>query len=368
MPNRRIFAVCWTFAVFLLTCSCALANQPAAKSKPASAPAVVTPEAPVIVNSTELFSVRGVLSLTAAARAEMIEKRIEALSKDVALQSQQLSVSNTEASTDIVAGDLIVMSVTDQDISGTGKTRQELAAAYAQQISELLAASRHEYSLKSLLLGALYALLATAILVLILRLLGMVFRKIYVKLNTWRGTLIPSLRIQKFELVPADRITDFAVEVARLFRLAIVLGLLYSYLSLVLGFFPWTRGYAHMLLGYVVAPVKVVGSAITSYLPNLVFILVIFLISFYIIKFVKTIFNEIEKETIAIPNFYPDWAQPTYKIARTLILALMIVVAFPYFPGAASPAFRGVSIFLGVLVSLGSTSAVANIVAGVILT
>ncbi len=368
LPKRRSTVTCWMLAALLFTCSCAFANKPSTKAKPASAPAVAAPEAPVIVNRTKLFSVRGVLSLTAAARAQMIEKRIEALSKDVTLQSQQLSVSNTEASTDIVAGDLIVMSVTDQDAAGTGKTRQELAAAYSQQISGLLVASRHAYSLKSLMLGALYALLATAILILILRLLGIIFRKIYSKLNAWRGTLIPSLRIQKFEMLPADRIADFAVEIARLFRLALVLVLFYSYLSLVLGFFPWTRGYAHMLLGYVVAPLKVVGSAIASYLPNLFFIAVIVLISFYIIKFVKTIFNEIEKETIAIPSFYSDWAQPTYKIVRTLILALMVVVAFPYMPGASSPAFRGVSIFLGVLVSLGSTSAVANIVAGVILT
>ena len=69
-----------------------------------------------------------------------------------------------------------------------------------------------------------------------------------------------------------------------------------------------------------------------------------------------------------MPDFYPEWAEPTYKIVRLLILVLTAVVIFPYLPWAQSPAFRGISMFLGVLLSLGSTSAVANIVVGVILT
>src|SRR5206468_7210585 len=71
---------------------------------------------------------------------------------------------------------------------------------------------------------------------------------------------------------------------------------------------------------------------------------------------------------ITLPDFYPEWAEPTYKIVRLLIIAMTVIIIFPYIPGSKSPAFRGISIFIGVLLSLGSTSAVANLVSGVILT
>lgn len=349
--------------LLLLLAGLHLVGQPATPAKPA--PLAL---APVTIDGKVLFRVEGVLSFPAEARASAIARRIRDLSKNVVYKSGSISVADGPDTSDIMAGDLIVMSVTDQDGKLAGRSRQELAQDYAQRIDAELTAMRHEYSLKSIILGGLYALLATIALIFILRLLGITFRKLYGKLDSWRGTLIPSLRIQKFELLPADRIADFVIGVAKLVRLGIILVLCYSYTSLVLGFFPWTQGYSHVLLGYVLTPLKLVGQAAITYLPNVFFIGVIALISFYFIRFVRIIFNEIGKETIAFPNFYPEWAEPTYKIVRVLILALTVVVIFPYLPGSNSPAFRDVTIFLGVLVSLGSTSAVANIVAGVILT
>ena len=216
---------------------------------------------------------------------------------------ESLSIADAEGTTDIMAGDLVVMSVTDQDAAVAGKSRQELANDYAQRIRAALTALRHAHSLKSLILGGVYAVISTAVLILLLRLLGFLFRKLYRKLDSWRGTLIPSLRIQKFELLPADRIADFAIGVAKLLRFGLVLVVLYFYASLVLGFFPWTRGYAQVLVGYVLSPLKLVGDAVVAYLPNLFFIAVIVVISIYVAKFVRIIFTEIGKQNDHIPKF-----------------------------------------------------------------
>jgi small-conductance mechanosensitive channel len=149
---------------------------------------------------------------------------------------------------------------------------------------------------------------------------------------------------------------------------AAVLVLLYFYLPLVFSFFPWTRGLATTLFGYIVSPLKVVWLAFVSYLPNVFFIGVILFVTHYIIKFIRLIFTEIGKGTITFPGFYRDWAGPTYKIIRFLVIAFAIVVILPYLPGSGSDAFKGVSVFFGVLFSLGSASSIANIVAGVVLT
>ena len=68
------------------------------------------------------------------------------------------------------------------------------------------------------------------------------------------------------------------------------------------------------------------------------------------------------------PRILAEWAEPTYQIVRVLVIALAVVMAFPFIPGSDSSAFQGVSIFIGFIFSLGSTSVVANIIAGVVLT
>lgn len=346
----------------------ALTGALRSQSKPDAKEISPIPQASVAVNGKALFTVPGVLSFPAEARAAAINRRIQDLSKDVLFKPESMSVADSENTTDIMAGDLIVMSVTDQDAELAKQSRQDLAHDYAQRIRSALIALRKEYSFKSLLLGAVYAVIATLILVLIFRILGRLFPRLYKKLDGWRGTHIRSLRIQNFELLPAERITGFATGLGRLLHFALILIALYFYASLVLGFFPWTRGYAQVLVGYVLSPVHYVGDAVIGFLPNLFFIAVIIVAAFYLIKFIKMIFTEIERGTVGFPSFYPEWAEPTYKIVRFLVIALTLIIVFPYLPGSRSSAFRGVSIFLGVLVSLGSTSAVANIVAGVILT
>jgi small-conductance mechanosensitive channel len=80
------------------------------------------------------------------------------------------------------------------------------------------------------------------------------------------------------------------------------------------------------------------------------------------------IFHGIEQNRIRIPGFYSDWANPTFNIARAVIVIFALIVIFSYLPGSTSPAFQGISIFLGVLVSLGSTAAVGNAIAGIVIT
>ncbi len=345
-----------------------LAGSLGGQSKPQDKETPPLVQAPVTVNGKALFTVRGVLSFTAAARADAISRRIHELSQDLLFKPDSVTVVDSEGSIDITAGDVIVMSVTDQDASLAKQSRQDLANDYAQRIRSALLGLRREYSLKRILLGALYGLIATLIVLLLLRIFSRLFPRVYRTLNGWSGTRIRSLRIQRFEVLPAHRITDFAIGSAKLLRFVLVLIVLYFYASLVLGFFPWTRGYAQILVGYVLSPLRLIAGATAAYLPNLFFIAVITLVAFYLIKFIKIIFKELGHGTITVTNFYQEWAEPTYKIVRFLIMALTLIIVFPYLPGAKSPAFQGISIFLGVLFSLGSTSAIANVVAGVILT
>ena len=189
----------------------------------------------------------------------------------------------------------------------------------------------------------------------------------YQLLDSWRETRIPSLRIQNLELLRAFRLTDILIRLVKLIRWAVVLFVLYIYFPLVFSFFPWTKPLGENLFKYLFSAFEQVLQGLVDYLPNLFVIAMIILFTYYIIGFVKLIFREIERGDISFPGFYQEWAAPTYKLSFFLILALAMIVAFPYLPGSGSPAFQGVSLFLGLLLSLGSTAAVANIVGGVIL-
>jgi len=324
---------------------------------------------PVVVNGKTLFHVRERLfTFSAEARAKAIAEKIAWLSKQPLNRIQAISVLDEGTITEIVSEDTVITAVTDADAAAVNRSRPDLAKEYADTIRAAAEALQKEYSLKTILFGILYAVIATAVLLLVVKLFGIVFPKVYAKLESWHGVYIRSIRIQKLELLPAARITGVLKTVVRIARVALSLLLLYVYITLVLGFFPWTQGYSTTLFQYILSPIRALGAAVLTFLPNVFFIFIIFLASYYFSKFVKFIFGEITKETITLPGFYPEWAEPTYKIARFLIVAFTLVVVFPYLPGSKSPAFQGVSIFLGLLLSLGSTSAVANVVAGTVLT
>jgi small-conductance mechanosensitive channel len=105
-----------------------------------------------------------------------------------------------------------------------------------------------------------------------------------------------------------------------------------------------------------------------GYIPNLFTIIIILVITRYVLRGVKFFTNQIGKEKIKIPGFYSDWAYPTFNILRFLIFAFTVAMIFPYLPGSQSQAFQGVSVFVGVIFSLGSSSAIGNLVAGLVIT
>jgi small-conductance mechanosensitive channel len=140
------------------------------------------------------------------------------------------------------------------------------------------------------------------------------------------------------------------------------------YLTLVLGLFPWTRAVSMTLLDYLLAPIRAAGVAFVGYLPNLLFVVVIGTLVYWAIRLVGLFFNQIAQGRIVSASFPAEWADPTNKIVRVLLVAFGLVVAFPYLPASKSPAFAGVSVFMGILLSLSSSSALANMIAGVVMT
>ena len=111
-----------------------------------------------------------------------------------------------------------------------------------------------------------------------------------------------------------------------------------------------------------------IGDGVMANIPSLVFLAVLYVVVRITLRLVRLFFQAIEQGSVAFAGFDSEWAQPTYKLVRIGIVAFALIVAYPYIPGSKSEAFKGVSLFIGIVFSLGSSSAISNIIAGYMMT
>ena len=359
-----------TYLSALSLCAVGSAMCQFAYSQPRQATAAATESpAPVTVDGRTLLLIHErMLSFSPEERAKAISERIEALANQPPAPAPGIHASDYENTTQIVSGDLIIMAVTDSDAKSAGKSRQDLARDYTQVIQSAVEALRREYSFRTIAIGAVYTALTTLAFLLILAGLRRLGPRIRSKLDAFHGSRVYGLRIQSMELLTAQQLADGLMTLFTLVRTLVILVGLYYYLSAVFSFFPWTRGYATVLLNYSLLPVYAFAKALLDHVQDFLFIVVVIFIARYLIKLVKLLFKAVGNESIKIPGFFPYWAEPTYRIAHLTIIALTAAAVVPSFPGARSPAFQGISIFVGVVFSLSSTSAISNVIAGFVLT
>ncbi|MCU0609847.1 MAG: mechanosensitive ion channel family protein [Chitinispirillaceae bacterium] len=208
-------------------------------------------------------------------------------------------------------------------------------------------------------------LLFSALIVFLVRRL---FQSIRRYISVEQEKLIKGIAIKNVSLLTREKQHRLTLQLIGVLQIVVYLAVFYFTLPFLFNVFPWTRSLSNTLVFWIVSPLKKVGTAALLFLPNLFSIAVIVVITQGLIKVAKKLFDEIEKGTLKFHGFYQDWAKPTFNIVRFILYVLMFVMVFPYLPGSDSPIFRGVSVFLGLLFSLGSTSAISNIVAGLVIT
>jgi small-conductance mechanosensitive channel len=217
------------------------------------------------------------------------------------------------------------------------------------------------------IIGLLYAEISTLILVLILYMVQKSYRFTVNKLKILAEQKEIS-RIQKLLLLNSSRMQKIAVIVVRVLRFIIILLLFYFYIPLMLSFFPATASLADKVMPYVTGPTLKILQAFLDYIPNLITLILIVISIKYLLRFLGHFFTAISKNEIRIKGFDPDWADQTFRLTRVVIVLLGIILSYPYLPGSGSDIFKGFSLFIGALITLGSTSAVNNIVSGIVLT
>jgi small-conductance mechanosensitive channel len=329
--------------------------------------AVVLPAAPVMLDDTLLFEVYGIKDFPADVRAGRIQERLEKIAADVRIRPQDVVIAEGELVTYLTAGPEKIMGIVDLDASTSGVPRGVLAQTYLEKIRTAIEKYRADRTAERFGRDVNFALLATAVVLGVILALRFTRRALLRLLESRYHARIASLKFKSLELLRAERIWSLLVGALRLLSLAAALVAVFLYLNFVLGLFPQTRLLSVRLLGYLVSPLYTIARSLIGVVPNLIFVAVVALIARYALKLLRMIFTEIRLGRIEFAGFQPEWALPVYGLVRLACIAFAVVVVFPYIPGSSSPAFQGVTIFIGAVVSLGSTGVIGNLLAGYIL-
>lgn len=306
-------------------------------------------------------------SVTAEDRADLLEKRMKELTALPAI-SEKSYRHEVEGETEALMYDkTVLMVISSEDALALGKEKSEIAKETLTKIQNLVQEERDRKEPIQLAIAAGLVLLTTLVLFIALRLLRLLKMKVLTKVNAWEFKLKVKL-LKSFPLVDDRLIKKAIIFLIKTINVVAIFLLIYFYIPIVFSFLPWTSGWSEKIFSYVLHPIVWIWHGILNLLPNVFFIVVIALFTRYLLRMLKFIFGEISRERLRIDGFYPEWAEPTYKLVRILVFMMAFVVCFPYIPGSSSPAFQGLSVFLGLLVSLGSSSAISNVVAGVVIT
>lgn len=328
-----------------------------------------TPGVPLIIEGDTLltfYAKKG--GLSAHDRAENAEQIILKIGKNLSLKADSVYLFDSEFLTDIMYGDKVIFSVTDQDALWQNASREELAQSYRTIVNDKIQVLKKEHSILQIAKRVALFLLVLVVQYLLFRLTNYLFRKLRRQIIWLKQNRLKSITIRDYEFLDTHRQGRVLIFFNNILRYIVLLIQLMISVPILFAIFPQTEKLAIKLFSYILEPVKMVLKSVIDYIPNLFIILVIYYCIKYIIKGIQYIAVEIESEKLKITGFYPDWAQPTFNIIRFLMYAFMIAMIYPYLPGSKSGVFQGISVFVGLIISLGSSTVIGNIIAGLVIT
>lgn len=324
---------------------------------------------PVVVDGDTLFYLytkRG--GHTPQQRARMTGEAIEELSKRFNLQPDSVSIDQSDIVSDLMYDHKVLLSLTDQDALWEGIPRDSLIKDKRAVVVDKLHQLKAEHSIWQLVKRILYFILVVVGQYFLFRLTNWLFGKLKVRILHLKDTKLKPVSIQGYELLDTQKQVNLLVLLAGIGRYIIMILQLVFTIPLIFAIFPQTEGLAYLLFGYIWSPIKSILIGVVNYIPKLFTIIVICYVVKSLVRFVRYLAGEVEAGRLKIGGFYADWAMPTYHIIRFFLYAFMIAMIYPYLPGSQSEVFQGISVFVGLIVSLGSSTVIGNIIAGLVIT
>ncbi len=329
------------------------------------APAERIEMAPVVIDGELLFMLRGISSYPAKQRAAEVAESIRAIASDESVPVSELRVVETQERSEIRAGERQIIRVVDADAKAEQVgNRQKLAESYKANVAKAIERHRHERSGDYLRAQGIHAAIVIGLLVALLFATRWLFRWMERAVERHFQSHFQEMEARSFKLLSVEELKSAWHNGLRAVHFLVGLVLVIACLNYALSLFPWTRPIARRGADLLLDPLRTMWDGLVDTLPGLIFIAILIVIARYVLKLIQLFFSGIANGTIKPAGFEQEWAWPTYRLLRFAVIAFALVIAYPYIPGSDSEAFKGVSLFLGLLMSLGAASMVANNLAG----
>lgn len=323
---------------------------------------------PVVAGKDTLFFLRASGEFSAAERAEITGRRLAAF---LALPEGRDSLrvdSVAPGIRELRHDGALLVRIHPEDVP-EGAAIDSVAGAWRAALLEAAQAGRRERNLWSLVVHAAgvvgILLLVAGVEVLVFRLAKRAKARIS---RLAKARKLPAIRIQRVTLLTQERSQEILQVLFRALVTVVHVVVAYAALLLLFSVFPWTREWAYAIFIWSLRPFGAAAQGAVAFLPDLFHIVVVLLLTHLFLRLLRRLAREVELGNLRIPGFYAEWGAPTFNIIRFVTYAFAFVLVFPKLPGSDSAAFRGVTVFLGILVSLGSSSAFSNIIAGIVMT
>lgn len=301
-------------------------------------------------------------------RADIAVEKIKAAARQFIPAFDSVVVAQNGMSYEIFFRDIILSTVSQSDALWEQRDQFEMARDIAQRIEKAMVRQKKMTGFLTVVKHIGFSLLIVGVGTALIILLNRLYKRRVTRLLIKRkGRWFRGWRVRDYELMSPGRQVKLTLALVKILRLALSLLIAFVMLTLLFSVFPVTRRLADTLFGWIWNPIKNMFNGIIAYIPDLIVIIIIVVVFRYLVKLVKYIADEIASGKLKIKGFYPEWATATFSIVRILLYAFAVIMIFPYLPGTDSKAFAGVSIFIGVLATLGSTSMISNMVAGIVI-
>ena len=329
----------------------------------------ITQGCPVVVEGDTLFLLYAQKGgVTAERRAEAARESILALGHSLKAVPDSIYIVEGDHSTDLMGGENVIITLTDLDAMWNNTTRDLLAADYAKVIQDEVARLHGRYGLQQKLTGLALMLLLIFVQIFLFKLTVRLFAHLRRKIaSVWLQRLKP-LKKKDYEFLNIHQQGRILIFLTRIGQLVTILIQLAISIPLLFSIFPETKSVTYKLIGYVWNPAWDLVVASVSYVPKLIQIVIVFYCFRYIVKGMRYMAGEIESGKLKVNGFYPEWARPTFYILRVFAYAFMLVMIWPLLPYSESGVFKGISVFLGVIVSFSSSSVIGNMISGIVMT
>ena len=300
-------------------------------------------------------------------RVKYVEEKLKELYNDPYFVADSIKIKPAGYYLSVMYNDKTITGVSIVDALWENSSQTELAQRYANIIKNTIVKYKEQNSLKSVLIRLAELLLVLFIAFILVWAINRLFDFLKkITLNS-EHRFLTSIRIRNYDFIKKPGIVKALVKLLAILRIVFLLFLLITIIPLIFDIFPSTQYLSKIIVQWISEPIKNVAITIIGYLPHLFYIVIIAVITRYVLKILRFFALEIERGILKIKGFHPEWAHTTYVLARMMLWVLALVIMFPHLPGSDSDAFKGISVFLGVLISLGSSSAISNAIAGIVI-